>query len=256
MRLLLASASLLLLAGCQVEQTAEGATPLDPIVGAPTPTPSPAPAPAPTPAPAPAPSPTPAPPPVTTAGDGKIVVASEGDSISVTWSGNHTGIYKNSRSDIEFHGLAVGGSTLKNLETRLPALLALKPDLVSVFIGANDLLNYPSAQAYATALQSYVGQIRSTGAKVVVSTNLPQHHLNVDYNAQFNQRRLELATILRSAAWADGVADYAADTTMGVDNAAVQLSLFSDGTHPTEAGQRVLANIYKPRMDALVGDWR
>lgn len=184
------------------------------------------------------------------------MVASEGDSISVTWSGNHTGIFKDSRSDIQFHGLAVGGSTLKNLEARLPALLALRPDLVSVFIGANDLLDYPSAQAYANALNAYVSQIRATGAKVVISTNLPQNQMNVDYNAQFNRRRAELATILRSATWADGLADYAADTTIGGDGAAGQPTLFQDGVHPTDHGQRVLANVYKPRMDALVKDWR
>lgn len=57
----------------------------------------------------------------------------------------------------------------------------------------------------------------------------------------------ELATILRSATWADGLADYAVAT---------QLTLFNDGVHPTEQGQRVLANVYKPRMDALVRDWR
>jgi len=253
MRLLLASASAILLGGCGGGSATE-ATPEVPVVI--TPAPTPAPSPTPSPSPAPTPTPAPAPPPPVASGDGKIVVASEGDSISVTWSGNHTGIYKDSRGDIEFHGLAVGGSTLKNLEARLPALLALKPDLVSVFIGANDLLSYPSAQAYATALSAYVGQIKATGAKVVISTNLPQHQLNVDYNVQFNRRRTELATILRSATWADGLADYAADTTIGGDAAATQMTLFNDGVHPTEQGQRVLANVYKPRMDALVRDWR
>ena len=59
--------------------------------------------------------------------------------MSVTWSGNYTGIYSSSRSDLEFHGLAVGGSGLINLIDRIDAVLAFKPDLVSVHIGANDL---------------------------------------------------------------------------------------------------------------------
>lgn len=184
------------------------------------------------------------------------MVASEGDSISVLWNGSHTGIFKTSRQDIEFHGLAVGGSGLRNLEARLPALLALKPDLVSVFIGANDLLDYPSAQAYASSLQAYVSQIKATGAKVVVATNLPQHLANVDYNARFSIRRGEVATILRAAPWADGVIDFAADPIVGPDSAAMKVTLFGDGVHPTDDGQRLLSTLYKPRMDALVKDWR
>lgn len=183
-------------------------------------------------------------------------MASEGDSISVTGTWSHTGLFRASRSDMEFHGLAVGGSGLFHLQGRLPALLALKPDLVSVFIGANDLLDYPSAQAYAELLRTYVSAIRATGAKVVITTNLPQTNINVDYASRFNRRRAEVANILRTATWADGVIDFAADPTMGSDGAAANLTLYGDGVHPTDEGQRKLAEVYKPRMDPLVRDWR
>lgn len=191
------------------------------------------------------------------------MVASEGDSISVTWGGNYTGMFKQSRSDVEFHGLAVGGSGLADMSKRLPALLDLKPDLVSVFIGANDLLAFPTAQAYADALRSYVGKIQATGAKVVIGTNLPQYRVSVSETASFNERRAELATILRKADWADGLFDFAAAPEMGPVDAARDVRLYSDGVHPTdstqgvgEGGQAKLFRIYKPVMDPLVKDWR
>lgn len=172
-------------------------------------------------------------------------------------------MYKASRGDMQYHGLAVGGSGLKALEARLPALLDLRPDLVSVFIGANDLAEYPSAQAYADALRSYTDRIKATGAKVVIATNLPQDNINVDYASKFNRMRGELAVLLRSATWADGVVDYAAAPEMGPDTAARDRALYVDGVHPTdgsigigEGGQAKLFRLYKPVMDPLVKDWR
>ena len=250
------SAVILLPASSSPTSTTPSASPTS---SAPPATPSP-PSPPPTSAPPATPSP-PSPPPVAAAGDGKIVVVTEGDSIAVTWGGNHTGMYGSSRSDIEFHGLAVGGSGLINLISRIDAVLAFKPDLVSVHIGANDLASYATAQAYADALKVYVDQIRATGAKVVVTTVLPQQL--GDASIKHNALRKELANIIKSANWIDGVADFAADTAMGPDSAPFNLALYSDGLHPTdgtqgvgEGGQVKLFRIFKPAMDKLAIDVR
>ena len=249
----------LLLSGCGGDEgTTNSAVILLPASSSPTSTaPS---SPPPSPAPAATPSP-PSPPPVAAAGDGKIVVVTEGDSIAVTWGGNHTGMYSSSRSDIEFHGLAVGGSGLNNLISRIDAVLAFKPDLVSVHIGANDLASYASAQAYADALKVYVDQIRATGAKVVVTTVLPQQLGNA--SIKHNAMRKELASLIKSANWIDGVADFAADPAMGPDSAPFNLAFYSDGLHPTdgtqgvgEGGQAKLFRILKPAMDKLATDVR
>lgn len=257
MRHFLASVSLLILAGCGGGSggSITTASSAPPVAATPTPSPTPTPAPAPTPAPVPTPSPTPAPPPVA-ATDGKVVVVSEGDSISYTWPGNHTGIYKASRTDIEFHGLAVGGSMLTDLKRRLPSVIALKPDVVSVFIGANDLTGYGSAAGYVAELRSYVEQIRATGAKVLVSTNLPQSNVDVNFTVEFNRRRAEIAALIRAANWVDGIIDYAADPVMGPDRAAADKTLIGDGVHPTDLGQQNLARIYSARVNPVVKDWR
>ena len=211
-----------------------------------TPPPPPAPAPPATPSTA-----TPPPTPASAAGDGKIVVVAEGDSISVLWSGNHTGLYGASRPDIELHGLAVGGSMMTTMTARIDKVLALKPDLVSILIGANDLGGQPSAQEYADQLKPYVDKIRATGAKVVVGTVLPQSIY--DY-ARFNSLRKELAAILKAAPWIDGVADFGGDSLIGPDKAAFDIALYPDGLHP--ARQDIMFNVYKPAMDKLAFDVR
>ena len=212
--------------------------------------------------PAPQPS-APAPPPPTSpaVGDGKIVVVTEGDSIAVTWGGNHTGMYQSSRPDVEFYGLAVGGSGLNDLTNRIDSLLIKKPDLVSIHIGANDLASFPSAQAYADALKVYVDRIRATGAKVVVTTVLPQQ-LGTP-SVWHNAMRKELAVIVKAANWIDGVADFGADVEMGPDSAPLNKALYSDVLHPTdstqgvgEGGQVKLFRVFKPAMDKLAFDVR
>lgn len=236
------------------------------VIAAGTPAPSPSPSPTPTPSPSPSPSPTPSPTPTpapTDVGDGKIIVASEGDSISILWGGSHPGMLKASLPEVEFYGLAEGGSSLSRLRDRLPVLLAHKPDLVSVLIGANDLADAASVGAYADALRAYVSEIRATGAKVVIGTNLPQYiGANLEYTDRFNRRRIELAEILRRADWIDGIYDLASASDMGPNEAAQDRTLFSDGVHPTDpthlsnSGQDRIYRLYKPAMDPLVKDWR
>nr|WP_228244346.1 SGNH/GDSL hydrolase family protein [Porphyrobacter sp. GA68] len=181
----------------------------------------------------------------------------------MTWGGNYTGMYKAARPDIVFHGKAVGGSGIRNLETRLPTILALEPDMVTIFIGANDLASYENASAYLMALRSYIEKIKATGAKVVIATVLPQQLTDVNRSAKHNVMRKELANFLRQATWVDGLVDFAADPEMGPDEAALNKALYTDGLHPTdgthgvgEGGQVKLYRVFKPVVDQLLKDVR
>ena len=228
-----------------------------------TPTSTPTPTPTPTPMPMPMPTPTPRQGTGAVGGDGRIVVVTEGSSSAVSWDGSHTGMFGNSRNDIEYHGLAVGGSDIETLHGRIDAVLALEPDLVSIYIGSNDLQNFSSAQDFAVELEAYVDILRAEGAKVVISTLLPRQVAGTD-NATYNAMRLELAEIVKAADWVDGVADFANDPQMGPDDAPFNTVLYqADGLHPTAGanrdpatGQMVLFEIYRPAMDALVEDAR
>ena len=258
----------LLLAACETDSPASpsGApvTPL-PIAAVTTPAPSPAPSPTPapvatppagvitTPAPLPSPTPTPAPsptpsPPAPTpnnsgypdpADDGVTVVVAEGDSISVSYVGYYAGYYKSRHPELTMYIHAVGGSGLNTLETRATAVQTRNPDIVTVFIGANDLVNYSSASAYFDRLMAYVAPFRARGSKVLVATNLPiAFPGNATVTAKHNALRGPLAALLRAAVGSqiDGVVDFEADPIMGHDSAATNLQLFSDGVHPTDRG--------------------
>jgi hypothetical protein len=208
-----------------------------------------------TPPPAPTPTPTPTPTPSATG------VVSEGDSISVFWAGNHTGIYAAAHPSVVFKGLAVGGSAITTLQSRIQAVLTAKPKVFTVFIGANDLVTYASAQAFVDALFTYTDQVRATGAKVAVATILPQQVAGqAANNTLHNTRRVEANKLIRAAVGSriDAVIDFAADPVMGPDAAASNTALYGDGLHPTDGGasgvggQGKLALIYGPVVDALL----
>lgn len=242
--------------GCKFTKTAEApANSQDPSVVTPGPTPAPSP-------PPPPPQPTPVPVPVPAAGS---ILASEGDSISVTWGGNHTGIYAGLRSGTVSHcGLAVGGSGIDGMAARASGVTNCNPKVLTVLIGANDLTNptaSPTTQAWLDKLWAYTDTFRARGIKVAVGTVLPQYlPTNPTYNLTFSQRRAAANSAIRQAVGSriDAVIDFAADPVMGPDEAARNTALYHDGIHPTDGcgmgcgGQGKLAAVYAPVVDRLL----
>lgn len=192
-------------------------------------------------------------------------LASEGDSISVTWGGNHTGIYAQLRQGAVTHcGLAVGGSTLDSMTARSSGVANCNPGVLTVLIGANDLANVttnPTTQDWLNKLWAYTDSFRAKGIKVAVGTILPQYSSNATYNVTFSTRRAEANKAIRAAVGTrvDAVIDFAADPVMGPDSAAQDLNLYKDGIHPTDGcglgcgGQGKLASVYAPAVDRLMG---
>lgn len=193
-------------------------------------------------------------------GDGKVVVVSEGSSSAVDFSSSHTGKYAAYRSGMEWHGLAVGGSSLETMAQRLDAVLATKPDLVSIYIGSNDIAiasKYPSVDAFIVKLKAYVDPIRATGARVVLCTILPKQTTDATASARFNSIRREFNEKIRKVTWIDGIADFGAHPVMGPDEAPFNLLLFQpDGQHMTAVGHEHVYSLYRPAMDKLFADVR
>jgi lysophospholipase L1-like esterase len=196
-------------------------------------------------------------------GGSRPVLVSEGDSISINYPGDYTGMYEQARPGVEHHGLAVGGSSVETMAARAGAVRALSPKVLTVLIGANDALTPPSAGAFVDELFAYTDAMRAAGIKVAVGTILPEHlelPNNPNYTARFNARRAEINAALRRAVGTriDAVIDFAADPIIGPDSAAMDTKLFQDGVHPTSCGpgcggQGRMAQIYAPVVDALLG---
>lgn len=228
---------------------------------------SPAPTPTPIPTPSPAATPTPVASPTLTATSARpqTVIVAEGDSISVFWAGNHTGIFAGKHPSVIFHGTAVGGSRINvragtnGLVQRTDADLALRPTVLTVLIGANDLGdgNYPSAQAWLDKLWGYVAVFKAQNIKVAVGTVLPICvPQSPSYNNSHAERRPIVNEAIRRAVGSkiDAVIDYAADPTIGPDAAACDTKLFYDGLHPTDGrgGQGVMAQVYTRAVEELI----
>src|SRR5438128_2644258 len=64
--------------------------------------------------------------------------ASEGDSISVSWGGNYTGLYANSRPGVRHCALASGGG-IEQIALRVDKVLQCKPNVLTVLVGAHGL---------------------------------------------------------------------------------------------------------------------
>lgn len=241
---------------------ATAAVPLIPIV-APTPVPSPSPSPAPSPSasPSPAPSPTPSPAP-SALDDGKTVLGIEGDSISVDYVGYYAGYFKQQHPAIEVHNQAVGGSTLDTITARRDQLIAFNPDIVTVFIGANDLGKAASAQAWVDRILAYVAPIRTRGTKVLVATNLArQVPATPAFDANHNLLRDQVAVLLKAQVGKgiDGVIDFAGHPIMGQISAPLNTQLFGDGLHPTDrnfrnstGGHDYLYEVYRFAVEPLL----
>ncbi|MEO5494545.1 MAG: SGNH/GDSL hydrolase family protein [Sphingomonas sp.] len=194
-------------------------------------------------------------------------VLDEGDSISVFWSGNHTGIYSAAHPGLTFNGRAVGGSTLVSMAARFDADVVFKPKVVTILIGANDVYSigslgspYTVTADYLTALFAYAAKWRATGAKVLVGTVFAQCQVGNpnNVNGRQNTARVPVNTGIRAAIGAkiDGVIDYAADPVMGTDAAPCDTTWFVDGVHPTSGatggivdGQGRMAITYSTSVD-------
>jgi lysophospholipase L1-like esterase len=184
---------------------------------------------------------------------GPFVIVHEGDSISDDFVGYFAGYFENQHPELDYTNLSVGGSGISTLLARRDAVLALEPDLFTVFIGANDLGAAATAQDFVDDLLDYIAPIRAQGAKVLVGTNLPIYLSgNPTYTAAHNALTDPVADLLNAQVGVtiDGVFDFEASPVMGPAAAAQDTDLYSDGVHPTgrngtDGGHDYLYTIYR-----------
>lgn len=155
---------------------------------------------------------------------------------------------------------AVSGSGLTSMNARASAADAFIPAVKETgfkaiyfaMIGTNDDGGGSDSAAYAAALGQHFANRKAAGFTYCVAATL----LAKGGNATFNANRAALNTILRSSAWQttwgiDAVVDFAANATIGTDAAASNTTYFSDGVHPTQAGNVVMETIFRPVINAL-----
>ena len=152
----------------------------------------------------------------------------------------------------EGSNFAISGSGIANITARSAAVDAafatpsLTEKLLFLFDGANDM--GLGASTLVADLKAYclARKAASPGLKIVIATLLPQT------TSGFNTFRDAVNPLIKADnSWYDAIADFAADPTMGCDACAGNTTYFSDGEHPTAAGQAILGPIARAAIQTI-----
>lgn len=181
------------------------------------------------------------------------VYAALGDSTAVGYGATH-GSYvvrlharlRTRWPSLALHNLAQNGATSSDVvRTQLPALRALRPALVTIGVGVNDLTRQIPAERMAANLVRIIDGARALGAAVVVA-NLPDvalapavpGYLRDAIRARVNEANAAIAAVARDRAVE--VVDLYAHSHRDVP---AHPELFSsDGFHPSDVGQAAWAD--------------
>ena len=182
------------------------------------------------------------------ADDGVTVIVAEGSSSAITYGPYFNGRYRKKGGFDEWHAAAKGGSGISGLTDRINRVKLKNADVVSIYIGMNDLSSFSSVDEFVSRLEAYVSELRSRGTKVLAFT-LPNRLVRGEIDERHNEMRKKLAAIIRQADWIDGYADFAGHPIMGADSAPLDTNLFKDGIHATDYGHSLYFQAYEPAMD-------
>jgi phosphatidylinositol alpha 1,6-mannosyltransferase len=141
------------------------------------------------------------------------------------------------RGSFRYANLAIRSSRIRDVVAgQLPAALALRPDLVSVLIGANDLVKQGANPVRLAAdVEGIVRTLRSAGADVLLATPfLPHRRAARIFARRFARFNSELRRIARDT----GALLLDVEALPSVS----RLDLWAeDGVHLRSAGHRLLA---------------
>ena len=158
--------------------------------------------------------------------------------------------------DVRVVNLGVSGSTLSQaLQEQLGPALDARPDVVTVWLAVNDFNAKVPLEAYSADLDTLLGQLESTHARVLVG-NIP------DLGALAAYRGVDPAPLRAQVdSWNAVIADTTArhgDTLVDLyshwqDVADHPEYLSSDGFHPSSEGYQALADVFAAALQADAG---
>ncbi|GAB6052385.1 arylesterase [Magnetospira thiophila] len=146
--------------------------------------------------------------------------------------------------DVEIINAGVSGDTTAGGLSRIEWLMALRPRVVVLELGANDGLRGLDPALTEANLDAIIQIIRERGARVLLAGMLAPPNLGPDYAAEFNPLYARLAAkhdILLQPFFLDGVAAHPE-------------LLQKDGLHPNEAGVGVVVKALLPYMEKVLAE--
>jgi lysophospholipase L1-like esterase len=145
---------------------------------------------------------------------------------------------------------AVSGTTTQDMITRAPTTVdplrfaSQALQIVMVWEGTNDLkLGATVTDAY-NHLVTYCTARRSLGFLVLIATLLPRGDAGAGFEA--NRSAVNALIVANWSTFADGLTDFAANTTIGQAGQHTNATYYADGVHLTAAGDTIVAGIAAP----------
>jgi hypothetical protein len=187
------------------------------------------------------------------------VLQFEGDSItaSAPQATSYVGLTAVGYHPVTLQNSAVSGSYVSDVVARESAdnayLSATKPNILSVYIGINNLDRGDSAASIFAQLKSYGQTMQAAGWKVVMATQLPCN-FGTCVNGGCETERLALNTLIRNdSSFYNALADIAQDPIMGnLANVTNLLYFDSFGIHPTNPlGHSLIAPYFETAVSSL-----
>ncbi len=164
----------------------------------------------------------------------------------------------------------IGGDTAKGMRARLERdVLAYKPTLVTLSVGANDSLQGVSPEAYEADVRAIAAKLKQEGVPLILLTpNLMGARLQSKGGAVLTAYEVALRRI--AADYGLRVAEV--NRRQSADLAGGQPQLTADGVHPNYEGQRMIARatldamgyeavpvparIHNKPLPGVIGDWK
>jgi acyl-CoA thioesterase-1 len=138
----------------------------------------------------------------------------------------------------------VSGDTSAGGLARVDWLMAEKPDLVIVELGANDALRGLDPEDTRRNLDAIIEKIRKTGTTVVLAGMMAPPNLGREYAAEFNRIFPELAKRHKVALYPFFLDGVAADPALNQ----------ADGIHPNAKGVTVIVERMLPTLLRALGE--
>ncbi len=128
---------------------------------------------------------------------------------------------------------------------RLWSLYSATPKVYLLWAGSNDLAEGKTSSVI-NSLTSRIAAARAAGAtKILLGTILPRG----DAGFEVNREKINSAIRASGHLGADGIADVAADKTIGQFNQNTDINYYGDGIHPNDAGYQIIAEIWQQALN-------
>lgn len=138
----------------------------------------------------------------------------------------------------------LSGDTTAGGKLRIDWLLAEKPDIVIVELGANDALRGLSPKETKNNLQRILQKIRMSGAKILLAGMYAPPNMGQDYAIEFNNIYPQLADDMDISLHPFFLEGVAGNLDLNLD----------DGMHPNADGVAVIVENIFPNIMDLIGN--